>query len=100
MLKQITSAGMKHNLKTMQILPSKELFPFIKHYLFLESKSIDMKILRLFSDGNTGIVFSLKNNLTLDLNNDNVLERLPNSFYMDRLLSLSGLKINIMDNLK
>jgi AraC-like DNA-binding protein len=64
----------------MQILASKELFPFIKHYLFLESRGIDIKKLRLFSDGNTGIVFSPENNLTLVQNDSIRLERLPNSF--------------------
>jgi len=64
----------------MQILPSKELLPFIKHYLFLESRSSNIKKLRLFSDGNTGIVFSPNNNLTLGQKDNFLSERLPNSF--------------------
>jgi AraC-like DNA-binding protein len=43
----------------MQILPSKELLPYIKHYLFLESPGNNIKKMRLFTDGNTGIVFCL-----------------------------------------
>jgi AraC-like DNA-binding protein len=64
----------------MQILPPKELFPFIKHYLFLESKGTVLSKLRLFSDGNMGIVFSFKNNLVAgDKNNEQQL-RMPDSF--------------------
>jgi len=63
----------------MQILPFKELLPFIRHYLFLESVDAGIKRLRLFSDGTTGLVFSQQNKLALNQNN-NVLERLPNSF--------------------
>jgi len=43
----------------MQILPPQELSPYIKHYLFLESSGDRHKTLRLFSDGNTGMVFLL-----------------------------------------
>ena len=64
----------------MQILPPKELLPFIKHYLFLESKGNDSKRLRLFSDGNTGIVFSFKSNLIGGLANNGEQNTLPNSF--------------------
>lgn len=46
----------------MQILPVKQLQPFIKHYLFLQSKGDDVKRLRLFSDGNMGVVFSVNSN--------------------------------------
>lgn len=41
----------------MQILPPVALSPYIKHYLFLESGDNRHKSLRLFSDGNTGMVF-------------------------------------------
>jgi len=64
----------------MQILPPKELFPFIKHYLFLESKGSGFSKLRLFSDGNMGIVFSFKNNLVSGYKNNEQVEPLPNSF--------------------
>jgi AraC-like DNA-binding protein len=71
------------NFKTdpaMQILPAKELLPFIRHYLFLESKGNDLKKLRLFSDGNMGIVFSFKSNLLNDSDEAGQLEFLPGSF--------------------
>jgi AraC-like DNA-binding protein len=64
----------------MQILPTKELLPFIKHYLFLESKGNDLKQLRLFSDGNMGMVFSFKSNLLKDFDKTVQLEFLPGSF--------------------
>ncbi|MDR2283031.1 MAG: helix-turn-helix transcriptional regulator [Sphingobacterium sp.] len=43
----------------MQILPPKEFSPYIKHYLFLESSGDRHRTLRLFSDGNPGMVFLL-----------------------------------------
>jgi AraC-like DNA-binding protein len=64
----------------MQILPSKELQPFIKHYLFLESEGKTVKKLRLFSDGNMGIVFSFGSNLITRNKNHELVEDLPNSF--------------------
>jgi AraC-like DNA-binding protein len=64
----------------MQILPSIELFPFIKHYLLLESKGNDFKKLRLFSDGNPGLVFSFKSNLVAGTANNGQWDALPNSF--------------------
>ncbi|TPD71268.1 helix-turn-helix transcriptional regulator [Flavobacterium microcysteis] len=60
----------------MQILPPEVLSPYIKHYLFLESVGDPHKTLRLFSDGNTGIVFLLEQvHLTT---NDG--QHLPSSF--------------------
>ena len=47
----------------MQVLPSKDLLPYIKHYLFIKSEGESIKKLRLFTDGNTGIVFTFNNNL-------------------------------------
>jgi len=64
----------------MQILPAKQLQPFIKHYLFLESKGDDVKYLRLFSDGNMGAVFSFKNNLLNDVGNAAQQALLPGAF--------------------
>ncbi|MFD2555143.1 helix-turn-helix transcriptional regulator [Sphingobacterium tabacisoli] len=60
----------------MQILPPKELSPYIKHYLFLESNSCQYQKLRLFSDGNTGMVF-LHNQGHLSTNQNHYL---PTSF--------------------
>ena len=64
----------------MQVSPSKELSPYIKHYLFLDNASTAIQKLRLFSDGNTGVVFSLKSKLISEINNDEVKKYLPTSF--------------------
>ncbi|WP_286856607.1 MULTISPECIES: AraC family transcriptional regulator [Sphingobacterium] len=62
--------------QVMQIPPPKELLPYIKHYLFLESNAAQQKTLRLFSDGNTGMVFLLRQG-RLSVNNSHYL---PSSF--------------------
>lgn len=60
----------------MQILPPAILLPYIKHYLFLESNGNYNKTLRLFSDGNTGMVFCINDSrMTLDATG-----RLPQAF--------------------
>lgn len=64
----------------MQILPPKELSSFIKHYLFLESEGNELKKLRLFSDGNMGIVFSFKSNLVGSIEDDGEQKTMPDSF--------------------
>lgn len=61
---------------TMQIPPSDILKDIIKHYLFLESNGFEPKNLRLFSDGNTGMVFTSNNNLSLDFDKN----KLPSAF--------------------
>jgi AraC-like DNA-binding protein len=61
----------------MQILPTQELLPYIKHYLFIESEGHCIKKFRLFSDGNTGMVFCFKNRLISGLPANN---KLPYSF--------------------
>jgi AraC-like DNA-binding protein len=53
--------------QTMQIAPTKELSPYIKHYLFLESAGECIKKLRLFSDGNTGMVLTFRGNLIANI---------------------------------
>lgn len=63
----------------MQVKPSEELLPFIKHYLFLQHKEKDTRKFRLFSDGNTGMVFSFGHNLITD-KNELLLHGLPTSF--------------------
>jgi len=75
----------------MQILPSKELLPFIKHYLFLESEGTSIKKLRLFSDGNTGVVFSFKSSLISDAKNDGSLNCFPNSFVYGQITEFKDL---------
>lgn len=64
----------------MQVLPPKELSPYIKHYLFLESDDHAVKKLRLFSDGNTGMVFCFRNTLIAKANGANELHYLPTAF--------------------
>jgi AraC-like DNA-binding protein len=63
----------------MQIKPSKALSGFIKHYLILENNASVLSSLRLFSDGNTGVVFSADGTLaTAFLNNQ--IGNLPDAF--------------------
>jgi len=69
----------------MQVSPPKELAPYIKHYLFLDNDETAIQKLRLFSDGNTGIVFSLKNKLISGLDNYKVKNYLPHSFIYGQL---------------
>lgn len=69
----------------MQTSPSKELSTYIKHYLFLDNKDSVIQKLRLFSDGNTGIVFSLKSKLIFDICDYKVKNYLPDSFLYGQL---------------
>jgi AraC-like DNA-binding protein len=50
----------------MQIPPSIELSGLIKHYLFLDKENPTPCVLRLFSDGNTGMVSYTGQNLSLN----------------------------------
>ncbi len=77
----------------MQILPSKKLLPYIKHYLFLESKGQTIKKLRLFSDGNTGLVVCFKNSVIVEVKKDNSLNCLPNSFIYGQLSEFKDLQL-------
>ncbi|QOG02892.1 helix-turn-helix domain-containing protein [Flavobacterium sp. MDT1-60] len=79
----------------MQVLPSKELSPYIKHYLFLDNKETTIQKLRLFSDGNMGVVFSLKSKLISDINNHEIKNYLPGSFLYGQL---NGFKDIYSDN--
>lgn len=78
----------------MQIKPSKELAPYIKHYLFLDNEETAIQKLRLFSDGNTGVVFSLKSKLISDYNNCEIKHYLPNSFLYGQLNSFKDIYSN------
>jgi AraC-like DNA-binding protein len=69
----------------MQIAPSKELMPYIRHFLFLESFEQENKQLRLFADGNTALVLSSYQNL---FSNDTNVS-LPGSFFYGQV---SGFK--------
>jgi len=77
--------------QTMQVLPSKELMPFIKHYLFLESERNSIKKFRLFSDGHTGMVFSFKGNLISNIQNKALLDYLPASFVYGQISEFKDL---------
>ncbi|WP_433903679.1 DUF6597 domain-containing transcriptional factor [Sphingobacterium puteale] len=74
----------------MQILPPKILFPYIKHYLFLESSVDQHKKLRLFSDGNTGMVFLLDQGF-LSVNQS---QHLPHSFLYGQISHFRDLALN------
>lgn len=69
----------------MQVSPSKELSPYIKHYLFLDNTETAVQKFRLFSDGNTGIVFSVKSKLISGINKYEIKEYLPASFLYGQL---------------
>ena len=75
---------------TMQILPSNILTDIIRHYLFIDSNGFGTNILRLFSDGNTGIVFTSNNNLSLDINKN----RLPNSFLYGQITQFKDILLS------
>lgn len=67
----------------MQIKPSPELSHIVKHYLLLESDFESLKQLRLFSDGNTGMVICLQNLLFQKSGNE--IETLPRIFVYGQL---------------
>jgi len=73
----------------MQIFPPEVLSPYIKHYLFLESGGDRYKKLRLFSDGNTGMVFLL-NECRLSLHHR---EHLPYSFIYGQISHFQDLAL-------
>jgi len=75
----------------MQVIPPKELLPYIKHYLFLESEKESIKKLRLFSDGNTGMVFSYKSNLISAIQNNELAGYLPESFVYGQISEFKDL---------
>ncbi|ASK29186.1 AraC family transcriptional regulator [Chryseobacterium sp. T16E-39] len=60
----------------MQISPPKQLACYIKHYIFLENPENDSKNMRLFADGNTGLIISADMNM-----HDSRNKNLPLSFF-------------------
>lgn len=75
----------------MQIAPIKELVLYIKHYLFLESESdFNFKKLRLFSDGNTGMVFTFATNFYVN-NSDTKIFKYPDSFLYGQISAFKDL---------
>lgn len=73
----------------MQILPSPELRAFIKHYLFISSVAPLANVLRIFGDGNTGIVFCLGSTL---LSTDQ--DKLPKTFVYGQITDHKTLSAN------
>lgn len=69
----------------MQVSPSIDLSAMIKHYLFLTTQTEEIKKLRLFSDGNTGMVFSFKNPLISHFTSPDIPVELPGSFIYGQL---------------
>jgi AraC-like DNA-binding protein len=74
----------------MQIAPTKDLSPYIKHYLFLESEGDCIKKLRLFSDGNTGLVLTFRGNFIANIH-DNKSINYPNSFLYGQISKFKDL---------
>lgn len=72
----------------MQIPPSNILIDIIKHYLFLNNNCFEPQHLRLFSDGNTGIVFSSNNNISLDIDR----KKLPHSFLYGQITQFKDIR--------
>ncbi|MET3025229.1 helix-turn-helix domain-containing protein [Flavobacterium sp. UW10123] len=75
----------------MQASVPKDLLPYIKHYLFLDDPETALQKFRLFSDGNTGLVFSIKNKLIAEINKYEVKNYLPTSFVYGQLSSYKDL---------
>ncbi|UWY29505.1 helix-turn-helix domain-containing protein [Flavobacterium sp. TR2] len=75
----------------MQASVTKDLLPYIKHYLFLDDPETALQKFRLFSDGNTGLVFSIKSKLIAGINKYDVKNYLPASFVYGQLSSYKDL---------
>lgn len=67
----------------MQISPPKHLAPFIRHYIFLENDGNDIKNVRLFTDGSSGLILSANINLYSHCSE----EHIPASFFYGTLNS-------------
>lgn len=65
----------------MQISPPKHLAPFIRHYIFLENNEKNIKNVRLFTDGSTGLILSANMRLYSHLSG----EQMPFSFFYGTL---------------
>lgn len=75
----------------MQILPSTALRGFIKHYLFLACENTSIQKLRLFSDGNMGMVFSFRTNMLSNIQRTGRFEQLPASFVYGQISEFKDL---------
>jgi len=84
----------------MQFLPSIELSGYIRHYLFLHQESSETRRLRLFSDGNTGLVFHSGPGLTLDTqplphaHPNPIAQPLPNAFLYGQITDYQDISCN------
>ncbi|MFC3757505.1 DUF6597 domain-containing transcriptional factor [Chryseobacterium tructae] len=67
----------------MQISPPKHLTPFIRHYIFLENNTEEIKNVRLFTDGSTGLILSASMSLHSHVSEANM----PTSFFYGTLNS-------------
>ncbi|WP_426478601.1 helix-turn-helix domain-containing protein [Chryseobacterium sp. CBSDS_008] len=65
----------------MQISPPTYLAPYIRHYIFLENSGENMRSLRLFTDGSSGLILSGDMNLYSGISE----ERMPLSFFYGTL---------------
>lgn len=65
----------------MQIPPPKYLAPFIRHYILLENSENDLKNVRLFTDGSTGLILSADRKLYSHISED----PMPISFFYGTL---------------
>ncbi|CAM3022780.1 AraC family transcriptional regulator [Chryseobacterium flavum] len=65
----------------MQISPPKHLAAYIRHYIFLENSREDIRSLRLFTDGSSGLILSGDINLCSGISN----YRMPLSFFYGAL---------------
>ena len=75
----------------MQLPPSKQLSNLVKHYLYVESQTASIKRFRLFTDGNTGMVFSFKNRLIAKINTFNATDELPDAFIYGQINTFKNL---------
>lgn len=73
----------------MQISPPKHLASYIKHYIYLDNSENDIKKLRLFTDGNTGLILS--GNVDMQSVSG---DKLPLSFFYGQLTSYKDLFTN------
>ncbi|MGE8512675.1 MAG: helix-turn-helix domain-containing protein [Chryseobacterium culicis] len=65
----------------MQISPPKHLALYIRHYIFLENPESDIRHLRLFTDGSSGLILSGDMNLYSGISEDHM----PLSFFYGAL---------------
>ncbi|WP_142716907.1 helix-turn-helix domain-containing protein [Chryseobacterium rhizoplanae] len=65
----------------MQISPPEHLAPFIRHYIFLENTEENIRSLRMFTDGSSGLILSGDMNLYSGISED----RMPLSFFYGTL---------------